>query len=93
MADWLSQYSPKELIGLASVIGGVLFLIIIIVSSHWAGVRRAEINAHLAEQELALKQQMLERGMSAEEIVLVLNAGQAKTGRAARKKDAIAAES
>jgi len=89
MMEWLSEYSPRELTGLVGTAGGILFLIIIIVSAQWAGVRRAELNAHHAELELALKQQMLERGMSAEEIVLVMQSGQAKVGKAAKQKDAL----
>ena len=92
MSDWLSHYSPKELIGLVGTAGGLLFLIIIIVSAQWAGVRRAELQAHQAELELALKQQMIERGMSPGEIVQVLEAGQAKPGKAAKQREFIAAK-
>jgi hypothetical protein len=85
MMEWLAQYEPRELIGLAGTIGGVLFLIVMIVSTQWASVRRNELIAHQAEQELALKQQMLERGMSAEEIVQVLQAGNAKLGKKSKE--------
>jgi hypothetical protein len=85
MMEWLADKSPHELTGLVGIVGGVLFLIVVIVATNWASVRRSEMLAHQAELELALKQQMLERGMSAEEIVQVLNAGQVKLGKKSKE--------
>ncbi len=76
MLEWLSQQSPGQLIGLVAVMMGPLIAIVAIVSGSWARVRRAEAYAQVAEMEAALKQQMIERGMSADEIVRVLAAGQ-----------------
>jgi hypothetical protein len=86
MFEYLSQYSPRELIGLFATGGGILFLMVAVVSAQWTRVRRAELQAHLAEQELALKQQMIERGMSVDEIVRALAAGQAGAMKGSRSK-------
>ena len=64
------------MIGLAGVVAGPLVAIVAIVCAAWAKVRRAESKAHIAEVEAALKQQMIERGMSADEIERVMAAGQ-----------------
>src|SRR5262249_33907736 len=42
------------------------------VASTWQGVTKLRLKAGLKQQELALKQQMIERGMTADEIVQVL---------------------
>jgi hypothetical protein len=80
MLDWLSQQSPGQLTGLVAVVMGPLIAIVAIVSASWARVRRNELQAHIAEMEAALKQQMIERGMSADEIERVLAAGQSNKG-------------
>src|SRR5438105_2629547 len=63
--------SSAQVFTLWIVAMGVTFLILVslagIIVPAWAG-------AHKVRLETALKQQMLERGMSAEEIVRVLNA-------------------
>lgn len=84
MFEWLSQQSPRELIGLAAVVGGILFLAVAVMSAQWASVRKAEMRAQQAEQELAFKQQMIERGMSPDEIVKVLTACQTGGGKSSR---------
>lgn len=76
MMEWLSQYSPAQLSGLTAVIIGPLIAIVAIIAGAWASVRRVEARAQIAELEAALKQQMIERGMSADEIERVLAAGQ-----------------
>jgi len=54
-----------------SVIGlGALIAIVAIIAAHWSEVRRAEADA-------VLKQDMLQRGMTADEIERVLRASQA----------------
>ena len=72
MFEWLAQYSPKELIGLVGTVGGILFLMVTVASAQWASVKRAEFRSQQAEQELALKQQMIDRGMSADDIARCL---------------------
>jgi hypothetical protein len=42
------------------------------VASTWQGVTKLRLKAGLKQQEIALKQQMIERGMTADEIVQVL---------------------
>jgi hypothetical protein len=87
MSDWLSQQSAGQMIGLISVVGGLLIAITAIVSAAWARVRRAELLARLAESDAVLKQQMIERGMSADEIVRVLEAGQKPGAKPAREQE------
>jgi hypothetical protein len=68
MFDILSRFSPGELIGLVAVVGAFLCGIICgtaaIIGDYWLRMRH-----------LALKQTMVERGMSAEEIQAVFEAG------------------
>jgi hypothetical protein len=68
MAELLSRFDPGEFIGLVAVLGGFLCAISAVLGGAWRSVRRAEITA-------ALKQDMLNRGMSAEEIRTVIDAG------------------
>ena len=79
MMDWLAQQNEGMLIPLVAITGGVLIVIVSVVSRAWSRVRCAEMQARQAEADAALKQQMIERGMSAEEIERVLAAGQSKT--------------
>jgi hypothetical protein len=67
MSEFLDRLSGGEIIGLAAVIVGPLIAIVAIVMANWRRVRVAEIDA-------ALKQQMLDKGMSAAEIEQVLQA-------------------
>jgi hypothetical protein len=69
MSEFLSKFTGGgELIGLVAVAGGLLCGILCgttaIVMSHWHKLR-----------QLALKQDMLNRGMSVDEICAVLDAG------------------
>lgn len=68
MMDLLSRLDGGELLGGVAVIGGLLVAIIGILAGSWVKVRRAEIAA-------GLKQDMLNRGLSAEDIRAVLEAG------------------
>jgi len=68
MIDLLSRMNGGQLIAIVAVAGGLLCGIIGIIAGSWQKVRRAEIAA-------ALKQDMLNRGMSADEIRTVLEAG------------------
>ena len=68
MIDFLSRFNPGEVIGLAAIVGGGLCAIFAIIANYWHESRKAELAANL-------KQDMLNRGMSAEEIKTVLEAG------------------
>ena len=68
MTDLLSRFDPGALFGLTAMVGGLLCGITAILAGTWQKVRRAEITA-------ALKQEMLSRGMSADDIRTVLEAG------------------
>jgi hypothetical protein len=68
MADLLSKFDPGELIGLVAVAGGLLIPIL-------CGVTAILTDYFYKVRQLALKQDMLNRGMSAEEIRVVLDAG------------------
>ncbi|HEV3006563.1 MAG TPA: hypothetical protein VGX78_18985 [Pirellulales bacterium] len=68
MSELLSKLDSDQLMGLflggTAIVGGLLVAIIAVFGSFWHKAR-----------ELALKQDMLSRGMSADEIRLVLDAG------------------
>ena len=81
MSEFLSKFDGGEFIGLVAVGGGLLCGILCgitgILAGAWEKVRRTEIQA-------ALKQDMLNRGMSADEIRTVVEAG-SKSSRKALK--------
>jgi len=68
MYELLSKMEPAQLIGLVAVVGGLVCGIVSIVMGIGLEIRRVELAA-------ALKKDMLERGMSAEEIRTVMEAG------------------
>jgi hypothetical protein len=68
MENLLAKFSAGELIALVAVAGGLLCGMLAIVMDFWHKIRKAEIAA-------ALKRDMLQRGMSAQEIQTVLEAG------------------
>ncbi|HEV3263357.1 MAG TPA: hypothetical protein VG013_41360 [Gemmataceae bacterium] len=85
MTDLLSKFDAGELIGLVAVVGGLLCGIMgIFLGVYFQGqrTRRAEIAA-------ALKQDMLNRGMSADEIRTVLDAGAQSPRRAGRQSSVV----
>jgi len=88
MMELLSKFDSGELLALIifviSIIGGLLCGIIGIIAGTWQKVRRAEIAA-------ALKQDMLNRGMSAEDIRTVLDAGTKESRRALRRQSSLSA--
>ncbi len=77
MNELFSKMNFGELIGLVSVGGGLLIALVAVAGGMWTNVRKAEIEADL-------KHEMLNRGMSAEEIRTVIDAG---TERSAAKMD------
>lgn len=68
--EFLDKFTPSEFIGLVAL----LIAPIVIVAAQWRRVR-------IAEMEGALKQQMLDKGMTAEQIELVLHAGLDSSGK------------
>jgi hypothetical protein len=79
----LSKMTIGELIALVSVGGGLLIALVAVAGGMWSNVRKAEIEADL-------KHEMLNRGMSAEEIRTVIDAG---TERSVAKMDSCQAGS
>jgi hypothetical protein len=74
MSEILSRMDGGEFIGLVAVLGGLACGAVAILAGTWQKVRRAELNA-------ALKQDMLNRGMSAEDIRTVCDAGSRRCRR------------
>jgi hypothetical protein len=76
MNEVLSKFDAGELIGLVAVAGGLLVGLLCgvtaIIAGSWQKVRRSEMAA-------ALKQDMLNRGLSAEDIRTVLEADSKKS--------------
>ncbi len=68
MGDLLARLSGEDVGGIIVCAGGVIFAVTLVVSVCWYKIRKSEIAA-------ALKQDMLNRGMSAEEIKTVIEAG------------------
>jgi hypothetical protein len=81
VGEWLANQDAGSLIGLAAVVVGPMIAIVAILSGAWARVRRSEAQAQIAEAELALKQQMLERGISVDDMERILAAGQSRRGK------------
>ncbi len=81
MSDLLSRFNAGEIIALVAVSGGLLCAILCgvtgIIAGCWQEVRRTDILA-------ALKQDMLNRGMSADEIRTVVEAGLKRSSRKTR---------
>lgn len=74
MSEVLSKFNAGEIIGLVAVTGGLLCGLLAIVMGIWHENRKTEVNA-------VLKQDMLNRGMSADEIRMVLDAGTPRSGK------------
>ncbi len=67
MGDLLSRLSGEDVAGIIFATGVVVFAVAVVISLCWYKIRKSEIAA-------ALKQDMLNRGMSAEEIKTVIEA-------------------
>ncbi|HWA99013.1 MAG TPA: hypothetical protein VG713_11000 [Pirellulales bacterium] len=74
MIEWLSRQSAGELVPIITIVGGLLVGAFTIVAYAWASVHSATLAHRRAELDAALKQDMLNRGMSADEIERVLKA-------------------
>lgn len=79
MTEFLSRFPTDAIIGLVAVVGAFLCGIPAVIGGFWYALRTAEISG-------ALKQDMLNRGMSAEEIQIVLDAGTDRSGKAIRNR-------
>jgi hypothetical protein len=75
MTEFLLRFGNDEIIGLVALFGAFLCGIPAVIGGIWYALRTAEISG-------ALKQDMLNRGMSAEEIQIVLDAGTDRSGKA-----------
>lgn len=84
MSDMLARFNFGELMGFFSVGGGLSIAVIAIVGNLWADVRKAELAS-------ALKHDMLDRGLSADEIRTVLDAGTKRAARCSRESHAMSA--
>jgi hypothetical protein len=82
MEDLLAKFDAGEFIGLVAVAGGLLCGILCgvtaIVTDFWHKIRKEEIAA-------ALKRDMLNRGMTADEIRSVVEAGSTTSRKDCRK--------
>lgn len=81
MSDIFHNLSGGQIIGFAAIVGVFLWGVLLVAQRFHAQVqktRRAEVNA-------ALKQEMLNRGMSAEEIRTVCDAGGEHAPRGERR--------
>jgi hypothetical protein len=68
MTEFLSKFRSDEIVGMVTIVCSLLFLLSPIITICWYKIHK---NSTIA----ALKQDMLNRGMSAEEIKTVLEAG------------------
>ena len=66
MYEWLRSLGP-EIVPVIALVGGMLVAVVGILAGVWHKNRRIEL-------EIALKQDMLNRGMSAEDIERVIKA-------------------
>jgi hypothetical protein len=68
MGEYLSKFDGGEMIAIVAIVGGLICGVLVMIGEFWRRIRKAEIDAKL-------KTDMLDRGMSAEEIKVVLEAG------------------
>ena len=80
MGELLAKFGPGEFIGLVAVGGGLLIPIL-------CGVTAIVTDYLHKVRQLELKQDMLHRGMSPDEIRVVLDAGSNPSRKAACRKD------
>jgi len=59
--------------GAIALVGLTLVGLVAVVGAYWTRWRRAELEAAIRQEELQLKRELLQRGMSAEEIVQVVS--------------------
>jgi hypothetical protein len=68
MYDYLLRFSPGEMIAIVSIVGGLFVVMLALAADIWQRARKVEIEAKL-------KRDLLDRGMSADEIRTILDAG------------------
>jgi hypothetical protein len=83
MTDVLSKFDSGDLIGLVAVAGVVLCGLVCGTLGIMLGFYGKAQETRRAEFACALKQDMLNRGMSADEIRMVLDAGSKDSGKSA----------
>ena len=74
MGDFLSRLNGGELIGLCFFAFLTIAVKISVIVGYLKHSHESDNKARLAEDEIALKQEMIKRGMSADEIERVLKA-------------------
>ena len=79
MSEVMSKFQPEDFAGLVSVVGGMVIFTVAIIAWFWHKTRKLEIQA-------ALKQDMLNRGMSADEIQTVIESGAGCCGASYRNR-------
>jgi hypothetical protein len=75
LTDFLSRFQSEELIGLVALTGGMILGLILGITGILLGFYAQRLKYRRAEILATLKQDMLNRGMSANEICMVLEAG------------------
>jgi len=68
----IEQSVAENLVSVVAIVGGLLFVLLTVVFKSW---QQVQISHHQTE----LKEQLLAKGMSPDEIVKVINAGQGKS--------------
>jgi hypothetical protein len=81
MLEALFSHHPEYLIPICAILGGTLVAVITVVAHHWRKVRQGEAEA-------ALKQDMLTRGLSVDEIERVIRASNQDVDRALSDNEA-----
>ena len=71
--QFISKLEPHDLVAVVVLTLGALIALVAIIATHWRTHKRTEVEA-------ALKQEMLARGMSAEDIERVIKAGASSSG-------------
>ena len=82
MSEFLSKFDGGELIGLVAVAGGLLVGLI-------CGASAIIMGRLHSMRQLALKQDMIQRGMSADEICAIMDAGSHRSCKKSRNSVAV----
>ena len=72
--EWLQHLNPSTA-GVLIPLAGILLVIVSVIAKTASETRKAQFRADIERDALALKRDMIERGMSADEIERVLQAG------------------
>ena len=73
MHDVIARIRPDELIGLTAVVGTILVALTWVVAYYWRKVRQVEA-------ETALKNELVQRGLSVADIERVMRSGKQRAG-------------